>query len=311
MANDNSYTGQQFKVVGTRVKRPDGVDKVTGRARYGADASLPGQLTGLALRSPHAHAKITAIDTSRAEQIPGVKAIITADDLPFPEGLAPDLQQTLENSMARGRALYDGHAVAAVAAVDLTTARKALKAIEVTYEPLPHVTDVDAAMAPDAPVIHDWLFTANVEPKPDKPSNVSQRTEFGLGDLDAGFEQADVIIEKSYKTEATHQGYIEPHACLASVSPDGTGELWVTTQGPFVFRNVCAQMLGMDIAKLKVTSSEIGGGFGGKTHVWIEPLALALSSSSAPRRTAGWWPRVPRCATAAARSRASGACWRA
>lgn len=277
MKHDNSYTGQDFKVIGTRVKRPDGIDKVTGRARYGADASLPGQLVGRVLRSPHAHARIKAIDTSKAEALPGVKAVVTADDMPAPEGLAADLQHTLENCMARGRALYDGHAVAAVAAIDARTARKALQLIKVDYELLPHVTDVDAAMAPDAPVIHDWLYTAGVDPKPEKPSNVAQRTEFGLGDIDAGFAEADVVIERSYKTEATHQGYIEPHACLANIRPDGSGELWVTTQGPFVYRNVCAQLLGMDIAKLKVTSSEIGGGFGGKTHVWAEPVALALS----------------------------------
>lgn len=277
MKHDNSYTGQEFKVIGTRVKRPDGIDKVTGRARYGADASLPGQLVGRILRSPHAHARIKSIDTSKAEALSGVKAIVTAKDMPVPEGLPADLQHVLENSMARDRALYDGHAVAAVAAIDAKTARKALQLIEVDYEQLPHVTDVDAAMEPDAPVIHDWLYTSGVKPKPEKPSNIAQRSEFGIGDLDAGFAEADVIIERSYKTEATHQGYIEPHACLANVRSDGSGELWVTTQGPFVFRNVCAQLLGMEIAKLKVTSSEIGGGFGGKTHVWAEPVALALS----------------------------------
>ncbi len=277
MKHDNAYTGQEFKVIGTRVKRPDGIDKVTGRARYGADASLPGQLVGRILRSPHAHARIKSIDTSKAEALPGVKAVVTAADMPVPEGLPADLAHMLENSMARERALYDGHAVAAVAAIDARTARKALGLIDVDYEPLPHVTDVDAAMQPDAPVIHDWLYTSGVDPKPEKPSNVSQRTEFGLGDLDQGFAEADVVIERSFRTEATHQGYIEPHACLANVRPDGSGELWVTTQGPFVYRNVCAQMLGMDIAKLKVTSSEIGGGFGGKTHVWAEPVALALS----------------------------------
>ncbi|MBD3647867.1 MAG: xanthine dehydrogenase family protein molybdopterin-binding subunit, partial [Pseudomonadales bacterium] len=133
------------------------------------------------------------------------------------------------------------------------------------------------AMKPKAPVIHDWVYTNGVNPKPSKPSNVSARTEMGHGDVEAGFKEADVIIEKSYKTEQTHQGYIEPHACLASVNPDGTAEMWVTTQGHFVFRNTCAALLGMDIAQLRVTSSEIGGGFGGKTHVWIEPVALALS----------------------------------
>ena len=277
MAHDTSFTNQQFKVVGTRPPRPDGVDKVTGRARYGADAFAPGQLVALVLRSPHAHAQIKKIDTSKAEKLAGVKAVITSADLPDHTDGDRDMLDVLENCMARGRALYDGHAVAAVAAIDTTTARKALKLIKVTYKKLPHVTDVDEAVKPGAPVIQPYVRTAGVEPAPKKASNVCQVSEFGHGDVDSGFKKADVIIEKNYKTEQTHQGYIEPHACLASVSPDGTGELWVTTQGHFVYRNTCAALLGMDVAKLKVTSSEIGGGFGGKTHVWMEPVALALS----------------------------------
>ena len=277
MDHDISYTNQKFKVVGTRVKRPDGVDKVTGRAKFGADASAPGQLVGRILRSPHAHAKIIKIDTAKAEKLKGVKAVITSADLPDLTNGDRGMLDILENCMARGRALYDGHAVAAVCAIDAPTARKALKLIKVTYEKLPHVTDVDEAMKPDAPLVHDWVFTSGIEPKPDKPSNIVQRMQFGHGDVEAGFKRADIIIEKSYKTEQTHQGYIEPHACLVSVGPDGSGEMWVTTQGHFVFRNTCAALLGMDVAKLKVTASEIGGGFGGKTHVWMEPIALALS----------------------------------
>ena len=268
---EQAYTDQDFKVIGSRVRRPDGIDKVTGRARYGADAFAPGQLVGRILRSPHAHAKIKKIDTSRAEKMKGVKAVITCDDLPDLTGGRGPNYDILVNCMARGTALYHGHAVAAVAAVDEPTARKALKAIKVEYKPLPHVTDVDAAMADDAPIVQPGVEHEG------KPSNIVNVSQFGHGDVDAGFAEADVIIEKSYKTEQTHQGYIEPHACLASMGPDGDGELWVTTQGHFTFRTVCAQLLGLDIAKLKVTSSEIGGGFGGKTHVWMEPLALAMS----------------------------------
>ena len=269
--NDPKYTGQEFKVIGSRVKRPDGIDKVTGRARYGADMNAPGQLVALMLRSPHAHARIKKIDISKAEKLPGVKAVITAADLPdLTEGNA-GLFDTLENSMARDCALYDGHAVAGVAAIDKSTAKKALKLIKVTYEKLPHVTDVDDALEDDAPIIQPRYATEG------QHGNLINKGEFGQGDIDQGFAEADVIVERSYKTGQTHQGYIEPHACLASVSPDGTGELWVTTQGHYSYRNTCAQLLGMDIAKLKVTSSEIGGGFGGKTHVWMEPIALALS----------------------------------
>ena len=277
MGHDQKYVDKKYEVVGTRFNRPDGIDKVTGKARYGADASAPGQLVGRVLRSPHAHAQILKINTKKAEKLPGVKSVVTFEDMPDLTGGDQGLADILENCMARGRALYDGHAVAAVAAVDEQTAAKALKLIDVKYKKLPHVTDVDEAMSESAPVIHDRIITRGVEPAPTKPSNISARTQMGYGDVDAGFAEADVIVEKTYKTEQTHQGYIEPHACLASVNPDGTAELWVTTQGHFVFRNVCASLLGFDIAKLKVTSSEIGGGFGGKTHVWAEPVALALS----------------------------------
>jgi CO/xanthine dehydrogenase Mo-binding subunit len=277
MSFDTTYHSKTFKSVGTRPLRPDGVDKVTGRARYGADFNMPGQLVARVLRSPHAHARIKSINTIKAEAVKGVKAIITADDLPDLTDGDAALHAILYNCMAREKAMYDGHAVAAVAAIDEKAAKAALKLIVVDYEILPHVVDVDAAIKPDAPVINDAVFTTGVEPAPKKPSNVANRSEFGHGDVDAGFEQADVIVERSYKTEQTHQGYIEPHACVANCNPDGSAELWVCTQGHFVFRQNCADLLGLDVSKLRVTSSEIGGGFGGKTHVWAEPVALALS----------------------------------
>jgi CO/xanthine dehydrogenase Mo-binding subunit len=265
----------EFKVVGTRPLRPDGVDKVTGRAKFGADATAPGMLIGKILRSPHPHARIRAINTAKAAKLPGVKAIVTRDD--FPEAADPSLRDVLYNVMAREKALYDGHAVAAVAATSAAIARKALKLIQVDYQILPHVTDVDEAMKPGAPILHADMITENVEPAPTKASNVAGRHEFGHGDPEEGFKQADHIIERVFKTEATHQGYIEPHACLASVGTDGQGELWVCTQGHFMVRDTCAALLGMDVSKLRVTASEIGGGFGGKTTVFVEPVALALS----------------------------------
>jgi CO/xanthine dehydrogenase Mo-binding subunit len=277
MGFDASYTAQKFKSVGTRPIRPDGVDKVTGRARFGADFNMPGQLVGRILRSPHAHAKIKKIDTSKAEKLQGVKAVITSADLPDLTDGNGEMYDILDNCMARGKALYDGHAVAAVAAVDAGTARKALKLIKVDYEVLPHVTDVDEAVKPTAPLLHKTMFTGGVDPKPAKPSNIANRSQYGHGDIEKGFKDADFIVERSYRTEQTHQGYIEPHACVASVNSDGSGDLWVCTQGHFVYRQHCATLLGLDVSKLRVTSSEIGGGFGGKTHVWAEPVALALS----------------------------------
>jgi CO/xanthine dehydrogenase Mo-binding subunit len=275
--DNNPGSNRKFKVVGTRPARPDGIDKVTGRARFGADAVAPGMLVGKILRSPHAHAKIRKIDASKAEKLAGVKAVVTRDDFPDLTKGDAALYDVLYNIMAREKALYEGHAVAAVAAVSETVAKQALKLIKIDYEVLPHVTDVDEAMKPGAPVLHSKMFTEGVEPKPKKPSNIVKRHEFGHGDVEAGFKQADFIVERSFRTAATHQGYIEPHACLANVGPDGQGELWVCTQGHFMVRNFCALLLGMDISKLRVTASEIGGGFGGKTTVFIEPVALALS----------------------------------
>ena len=242
-------TERKFKVVGTRPVRPDGIDKVTGRARFGADATAPGMLIGRILRSPHPHARIRKIDTSKAEALAGVKAVVTRDD--FKEDGVAD-RDVWRNVMARDKALYEGHAVAAVAAINSAVARKALKLIKVDYQVLPHVTDVDEALKPGAPLLHDDLFTTGVEPKPKKPSNLARRLEFGHGDVEKGFKEADIVIERRFKTEATHQGYIEPHACLASVGPDGQGDLWVCTQGHYMIRNVCANLLQMDVSKLRV-----------------------------------------------------------
>ena len=276
--------GGELRYVGTRAPRPDGVDKVTGRARFGADLQLPGMLVGRVLRSPHPHARIRSVDTSAAEALPGVKAVVTSADFPdLPSEFVPAGEMLVNyrdigrNVMARDKALYEGHAVAAVAATSDAVARRALALIAVDYEPLPHVLDVEEAMQPDAPLLHDDMITIGVEPPPEKASNVAKRVEFGLGDVDKGFEQADVVVEHAFTTQPVHQGYIEPHACLASVSEDGSADLWCTTQGQFVVRGHCARLLGMDLSRLRVTASEIGGGFGGKTVVYLEPLALALS----------------------------------
>ncbi len=267
-----------FTFVGTRPNRPDGLDKVTGRAKFGADAYAPGMLHGAILRSPYAHARIVKIDTSMAEAHKDVKGVVTrADfaDVPFKPGLEGEFWNVLENVMAGEKALYDGHAVAAVAATSALAARDALKLIEVEYEVLPHVTDVDKAMAPDAPVIREGAADYSV-PQGMHP-NVVRYHESGHGDVEAGFAEADLVIEDSFVTEATHQGYIEPHACLGMLGNDGKGELWCTTQGHWIAQKTCAALLGIETSQLRVTASEIGGGFGGKTTVFIEPVALALS----------------------------------
>ena len=262
-----------FKYIGTRPDRPDGLDKVTGRARFGADFSMPGMLHGAILRSPHAHAKIVKIDATRALALAGVKAVVTRAD--FPTGLTGEDWNIQENVMAGEKALYDGHAVAAVAATSQLIARDALKLIEVTYEVLPHVTDVDKAMAEGAPVIREGAADYSV-PEGLHP-NIVRYMDTGRGDLDAGFAAADLVLEESYKTEAAHQGYIEPHACVGQLGADGKGELWCCTQGHWFVRQMCTAVLGLEATQLRVTPSEIGGGFGGKTTVFIDPVALALS----------------------------------
>src|SRR5438552_4212415 len=228
ITNGNTQT-----YVGTRTIRPDGLDKVTGRARFGADFNLAGQLLGRVLRSPHPHARILSIDTSKAEALPGVKAVITRDDFAdqasefIPAGeMMMNYKDVVRNVMAREKALYEGHAVAAVAATSVAIARRALKLIDVKYEALPHVIDVVEAMRPDAPLLHDDLYTAGVEPKPEKPSNIAKRVEIVLGDIDAGFAKAEIVIEREFKTAPVHQGYIEPHAALASGSAGGRAGLW-------------------------------------------------------------------------------------
>src|SRR5262245_54012934 len=279
--------GAAFDWVGTRPLRPDGVDKVTGRARFGADLAMQGQLVGKVLRSPHPHARIRSIDTSAAAALPGVKAIVTRDDFKDqPSQLIPAGEQMINyrdvvrNVMAREKALYEGHAVAAVAATTGSIAKQALKLIKVDYEVLPHVIDVVEAMRPGAPLLHQDMITAGVDPAPKTPSNVATRVEVGHGDVATGFRHADVVVERTFTTQPVHQGYIEPHACVASVSEDGQADVWATTQGHWMVRAQCARLLGWETSKIRVTASEIGGGFGGKTVVYLEPVALALAKKA-------------------------------
>ncbi|MBK5106014.1 MAG: xanthine dehydrogenase family protein molybdopterin-binding subunit, partial [Burkholderiales bacterium] len=205
-----------LKIVGTSPVRPDGTPKVTGLARYGADFALPGMLWGAILRSPHAHARIRSIDTSKASALPGVKAVITSADFPEqkfefvgPERVAINFWHMTRNVMAREKVLYEGHAVAAVAATSKAIAEAALRLIEVDYELLPHVIDVDAAMQPDAPLLFEDMVTRGIDPPPKQASNIAKRTEFSIGDPDAGFAAADEIVEMNFKTAPVHQGYIE------------------------------------------------------------------------------------------------------
>ena len=278
---------KRFKWVGTRPIRPDGIPKVTGRAQYGADLKLPGMIYGKVLRSPHAHARIISIDTSAAAKLPGVKAVMTAADLPVqkfdyigPERVAVNFWHVTRNIMAREKALYEGHAIAAVAAISNSIAEEACALIKVEYEVLPHVIDVDEAMAPDAPLLFEDMITRGLEPVPTKPSNISKKLSFALGDVDKGFAEADVVVEHEFKTAAVHQAYIEPHACVAKYEADGQCEIWTSSQGHFQMRALTAQIMGKALGDIRVTPAEIGGGFGGKTVAYLEPVAATLSRKS-------------------------------
>lgn len=272
------------KWVGTRPVRPDGISKVCGTAKYGNDFSLPDMLYGKYLRSPHPHARIISIDTSKAEALSGVKAVVTSKDFPDHdfaytgiERMEKNLWHTTRNMMAREKVLYEGHAVAAVAALDSHIAAQAVALIDVEYDVLPHAISIDEAIAPDAPVLFDDMFTRNIEPTPNTPSNVARRAYLEHGDAEAAFAKADVIIERSFTTEPVHQGYIEPHASLAHYQPDGESEMYTASQGHFDMRNQTAALTGIPAGDIRAVPAEIGGGFGGKTVVYTEPVAMQLS----------------------------------
>ncbi|MDE0873964.1 MAG: xanthine dehydrogenase family protein molybdopterin-binding subunit [Acidimicrobiales bacterium] len=268
-----------YKWVGTRPIRPDGLDKVTGKAQFGADLTLPGMLFGKVVRSPHAHARILSIDTSTAESMLGVKAVITGSDFPdlAANGAHASDIDVANNAIARDKVLYEGHVVAAVAATTRELAEAAAKAVDVSYEVLPHVLTVDEAMADNAPLLHENMMTKGVEPAPEQPSNIASRIVHERGDLEQGFGEADVVIEKEFTTKPVHQGYIEPHAAVADANNDGRANIWCSSQGHFAMRAYTATVLGVSQGTLKVTAAEIGGGFGGKTVIYLEPLAVRLS----------------------------------
>lgn len=277
----------QYTVLGTRPIRHDGADKVTGRAIYGADLHLAGLLHGFILRSPHAHARILRIDTSKAEAYPGVKAVVTAADFPqtpdrlvdLGEGETP-LSYIRGNVLASGKVLYRGHAIAAVAATSAHIAEEAAALIEVDYEVLPCVLSAPAAMREDAPVLHEDLVMKEFGEKTGKVSNIAEHFRFEMGDVKAGFAKADVVVEREFDTATVHQGYIEPHNATVLWNNDGRVNVWCSTQGAFVVRDTTACILDLPVSRVKVTPLEIGGGFGGKIPVYLEPVAALLSKKS-------------------------------
>ncbi|MCH2660923.1 xanthine dehydrogenase family protein molybdopterin-binding subunit, partial [bacterium] len=280
-------SGNGYKVIGTRPIRHDGVDKVTGRAVYGGDTRLPGLLYGQVLRSPHAHARIKSIDTSRAAALPGVKAIITGKDFPnagdqivdLGEGPAR-LKYIRDNVLATDKALYSGHPVAAVCATSLHIAEEALDLIEIEYEVLDAVLDVREAMQDGAPQLHDDMTTQEFGEDTGKKSNLATHFQHKLGDPDKAFAAADVVIEREFHTATVHQGYIEPHNATAMWNSDGQITVWTSTQGSFAARAQTGAVLDVPASSIKVVPQEIGGGFGGKIPIYLEPVAALLSKLS-------------------------------
>ncbi len=291
--NQQSPEASQYDVVGTRPIRHDGVDKVIGAAKYGADIQLSGMLHGKVLRSPYAHARIKSIDTSKAEALTGVTAVVTSKDFPIIDDTMIDLTETQGNArlmaehvMAAGKALYLGHAVAAVSATSPHIAEQALELIEIDYEVLNPVLTLDEAMKEDAPLLHQNLTTYfkiarfAIGDDTGAKSNIASHIQHKLGDLEKGFQEADVIVEREFTTQTVHQGYIEPHASTATWAGDGRLTVWTCTQGSFAIRSSCAAILDIPESEIRVIPTEIGGGFGAKITTYLEPVAAVLSKKS-------------------------------
>ena len=291
MVTTFDHTGKSYKVIGTRPVRHDGLDKVTGRAVYGADIKLSGMLWGAVLRSPHAHAYIKSIDTSKAAAIPGVTAIMTSEDLPEVPSKVIDLGESStnpkwasDNIMASqgGKVLYKGHAIAAVAATDRYLAEAAVAAMEVEYEVLPSVTDVAAATAPGAVVLLPTLVGSDLG-EPIRDTNIANHFRHEFGDFEKAFASAKHTVEGEFSLQMVHQGYIEPHNATAIWDEEDRIKIWTSTQGAFPVRRQLAEILLIDDSRIKVTPLEIGGGFGGKIAIYLEPLTAILSRKSNSR----------------------------
>ena len=279
----NTRAGKgKYRVVGTRPIRHDGVEKVTGKALYGADMNLPGMLYGMVLRSPHPHARIKSIDVSKAEAHPDVKAIATSADfvsVPLTARQSVVGKPTSANILARGKVLYKGHPVAAIAAVNSHVAEEALSLIEVEYEKLPAVTNVKDAMSPNAPILHDH-WTENDDKNCVSGTNIASHVQNVFGNIDKGFEESELVLEREFSTKTVHQGYIEPQNAIAWWPPGDRLTIWTSSQGQFGIRDGTASILGVPISRIKVVPMEIGGGFGGKLQVYLQPVAAILSKKS-------------------------------
>ena len=287
MTSNQVLSDVEYNVVGKRPVRPDGVDKVTGRARYGADTNLTGTLHARVLRSPYPHARIKSIDTAKAEAFPGVKAVVTAKDLPFASMSKEELgdgytalKYASDHMLASDKALFKGHPVAAVAAVNAHVAEQAMALIQVDYEELQSIVDVREAMKESSPLVHEDLHTNDMGEMSENPSNIAAHMSYAVGDTEKGFAEADLVLEREYTTSTVHQGYIEPHNSTAFWNSDGQLNIWTSTQGSFAVRAAVANVLQLPVSQIKVTPMEIGGGFGGKITAYLDAITAVLSKKA-------------------------------
>src|SRR5437764_4760370 len=285
-------TTRDVRGVGLSIPRPDGPEKVTGQVPYVADLKPKGLLHAKLLRSPHAHARITRIDTSRAKALAGVRAVLTAADMPYLKKKAPTRAHAV---LAIDRVVFAGQPVAAVAADEPAIAEEALDLIEVQYEVLEAAVDPLQSMKAGAPPVADSgteadtsealahsavAMAKSADAAPAKPVNVSQTAHVKRGDVAKGFAESDVVLEHTYRIPMVHQGYIEPHAVLAEWDRAGQLTLWASTQGSFNTRSEVADVLGIDENRVKVIPVECGGSFGGKIRALCEPITALLARAT-------------------------------
>jgi len=279
MSTDN-HKSNTLSYVGQRIPRKDGPEKVTGRAKYTGDIHLSGMLVGRILRSPHAHARILNMDTSRAEQLNGVKAVITAHDT---AGIKHGFVETPryppdQYPLAKDRVRFVGEEIAAVAATDPYIAEEALRLIRVEYDPLPAVFDPEEAMKPGAPKIHA------THPKVKEPLiNIAGKTETGWGDVETAFAQADYVRQDRFESHLRTHGYLEPQVTAASYEPGGKLNVWTSSMGPFLKRAKLARTLGLPFSAVRVQKAWVGGAFGGKIDLFSHEFCAALLSIKAGR----------------------------
>jgi len=266
---------EERKFIGASVLRVDAIEKVAGKALYATDLKLGGMLYGKVLRSPLPHAKILNVDTNRAERLPGVKVVVTGRDLMVRYGTCIQDQPYYCFDKAR----YIGDPIAGVAATDEDIAEEALELIKVDYEELPPVFDPLQAMELDAPLIHENLGNYWCGPHyfPVPGTNICNHFKLRRGNIEEGFRQSDFISEDTFNTPMVQHCHLEPHASIAQVSPSGQITIWTNTQHPYSCRRELARSLGIPMNRIRVIITCVGGGFGGKVYLKVEPLCMVLA----------------------------------